>query len=344
MAAETVESLLRHLSIAAVALPEEDDVPWYARAAVAVTAWLAGLAILAVVFVLLGVTIGLDDPETAVIVIGLCLYAGATEALVRQSGAFVRQFLVPFAAAGYALVTIGLLILSESAAVTAVAAAWMAIYGLARCGEPLFQVLVALGAAGWVTAGIHDLGGTGVVDDLDSGPPYPWDVAAIAALGTGLALLLRPIPGRPVAAAGATLAVAPAFAFLALGMPTVFDAPGSFLLARIGAVAMTLALLWPDLALAGRVRPAAPLAAILVTAAAALTTAGIALSAVLLVAARRLASPGLAFAGIVAVAGHVVRFYYDLEATLLVKSIVLTLSGLIFLAAWVMLRRWEQSA
>ena len=310
--------------------------PWYVQVMVGIGAWLAALAIIVAVVLVLTETLGIDDPEAAMAAVGGILFAIGLFAGRGGSGVFRQQFAVALALGGLLVAVVGLAVMVERFEVAAAGSvlATVVVVALRRAG--VLQFLAASLACGLVAAAL-----------FHSAEPYEAVILTPVTLAAGLALLLRPVRRfdlRP--SAYALLLTAPALQLEIFGLrPSPWGTEYAWAVSalHVAAMAWMLTRLWQALP----ARDAGPAA--LWVAIAAAVVAGLLLppggtaSLFLMLLAFVVASWPLAVLGALGQVLFVGHFYYILTTTLLVKSLLMTAAGLVLLAAWYALTRWRRS-
>lgn len=314
------------------------DSPWYVRVLVGAGAWLAAVFLIASVFAW-GIGTGRAE-RLAWAAIGVASVATATVGLRRRSGDFVTQFLLAISVAGQVLTGFGLAD-REHAVPVVLATLEAALIALIR--HPVHQALSTWGLLVALMAMVaqHEV-------------PFGADVLVLAAAAVAGMLWVR-APDRvarhggvdPAAGAAHALvfAVLAGLVFVTFALRGEFGVTSSLLTTRVASVGLGLMVLALALqirselggALAARPGPrvalalaALPLLGIATPGAPGLSaTAG----AILLGFHRR--SPLLVGAGITFLIAFLGLHYYNLQATLLTKSLYLIAAGLVLAgSAW----------
>ncbi len=110
--------------------------PWYVQVMVGIGAWLAALAIIVAVVLVLTETLGIDDPEAAMAAVGGILFAIGLFAGRGGSGVFRQQFAVALALGGLLVAVVGLAVMVERFEVAAAGSvlATVVVVALRRAG------------------------------------------------------------------------------------------------------------------------------------------------------------------------------------------------------------------
>lgn len=307
--------------------------PGYVQALLAVGAWIAALLVIAFVLVLLSLLLEIDVEQATptIIVLGMLIFAaGAALQRGRPAGDFKHHFAGALLAAGALMVPLAAGVETESAWAAALVAALATAASVLVGRDRAAQFLAAALMLGLVAVGF-------VADEL----PFLPEAAALAVVG---GTLLRLYPPRftlgPLAAA--LLLFTPCLMIVLIqGTFSVgfgFGAAGFG--ARVIQAALLLWLLWKDRRLAGASIDGTTivLGAVFLAVALLLPPGGSA-ALVLMMLGFVLGQRGLAAIGVLFQIYFVSRFYYDLEATLLAKSLVLMAVGVVVLGAYALVRR-----
>jgi hypothetical protein len=323
---------------AALATGPRDEAPWYMQAVLGIGAWITSILALAFVLSILGLIIGLDEPNIGIAIVGALIFAGSLKLLFNAGdGVFRAQCAVAFATAGVVLAALGVGIQTESLWAAALATLPFAAAAIWQQRSQFLQflvvstTLVALLIAAWDAWGF-----------------LTTDIAAVS-VPVGVALLLYP-PRLDVRAAALTLLVVPELGILlasdfAMGLSSWQDVaswqgwPAKIIfLAVFGALAF---LNWRRIE-NGRDRMLALFGIVLALAAAVPLPTGSAVALVLMLLGYTLGSRMLAVLGVLAEIYFLTWFYYDLNDTLLVKSIVLAVVGAVLLLCYGLVMRVDR--
>jgi hypothetical protein len=318
----------RELLARAQTLSSEPAMPWFVRASIGLGAWITALVATALGVAVLKVGLDIQPLEgTPLAILGILGFAPSTLALRRigPGNVFLQQIAIAFAAAGVGMITAGVALATEQMWVAALAA-WV-LLGLVTelvDSHPL-QFLTALLAMLLTLA-------TLVIEEV----PYFLDIASVT-VPLGLWLLLHPprIDLRPTAMV--LVLSLPLFGLDAGGLPSALTRlePGGWV-ARVICIASALAvilMLWRRAAgRAARQRlVSVALAAVLVGL---LLPPGGSATLVILLAGYALGSRALAIVGSLLFIRFLWAFYYDLQLTLLTKSLILMAAGAVLIALW----------
>ncbi len=293
-----------------------DDTPWYMQVVLGLGAWVTAIAALFFVGLVMELVLDIDEPDTVIAVMGVALFAASLWSLRRWAdGPFVSHMAVAFAMAGMLMAVAGVAVPAESLWIAAIAALPFAAAGLWQRSNLLQFLLVSVALILWIVASWDH-----------------WDrlVADLSALTipVGVALLLYP-PRRDLRPTAFALLVVPLGFELAAG---TFE-PAYALWQGWPAKAVFLALFGALLALNphrladARARLPVAVGAAGAVAAALLLPTGASAALVLLALAYCLGSRTLAVLGTLAEVYFIWKFYFDLQSTLLTKSIILMSVG-----------------
>jgi hypothetical protein len=301
--------------------------PWYVQVILGIGAWITGVAIVVFVGAILFLGLDYDEPDLGTAVIGAALFvAGLMLGRQRPPFGFVAQFCSALAAAGLLIAAASIGLEQRSLAAGAAVAAIGALVVIAAARDPLLQFLASALAA-WL----------GIASALDGEVPYLIDLLAVG-LPIGTLLYVHP-PKRDVRpTATVLLLMMPA---LAIGDDLWFldDGLSDSWPARAIAMVVLFGLIWLHV---GRLpvskRIIATLAlACLAAAVALLLPPGASAALAIMMLAFVLGSLPLAITGMLIEIVFLWRFYYDLDATLLTKSLWLMGVGVVLLTAYVLL-------
>lgn len=308
--------LLDRYSLESPSLPPDASTPWYLIGLASVGSIVAGGVLMVALTLLLA---GVDlSPEIMAILGGLIALGGGLFIGRMSKGLFLNQFATTGTVAGQILVAGGTFGLTESMA-AGVVMTW-AIGGvtIALLRDPFQQVLLTAVATAatcvWVVA-----------EGADVGLP----LLTLCTVPLGLAALFTPPRRLDVRPAAFALLVVP----LGLFEPLVTTYP-LHVMAALPYVAGALWVLWP--ALTTPVRTVAAVAGGLALAGLAPGVTG---ALMLLAVAWRLGNRAVAGLGVIALLLFVVRYYYAVDVTLLVKSGLLMAGGILTLGLWMGWRR-----
>jgi uncharacterized membrane protein len=308
--------------------------PWYVQVILGIGAWITGVAIILFVAALLFLGFDYDEPDGGTAAIGAVLFiAGLILGMRRRPFGFMAQFYCALAAAGLFIAAASIGLEQRSLAAGAAVATIGALVVIVASRDPLLQFL-ASGLAVWL----------GIASALDGEVPYLIDLLAVG-LPIGTLLYLHP-PRRDLrATATVLLLLMPALA-IADDMWLLDDGLSDSWPARAITLVVLCGLIW----LHGRRLPASKRViaivalAILAGAVGLLLPPGASAALAIMMLAFVLGSLPLAITGTLIEIVFLWRFYYDLDATLLTKSLWLMGVGAALLAAYVLLLssdRWE---
>lgn len=311
--------------------------PVYVEALLAIGAWIAAILMIAFVLLLLSLAVELDAEQAApaVAVIGIVIFAGGAAMQRRRAdGGFGHHFASALLAAGALLTPIAIGVHTESFWAAAIAAGLATTACVLAGRDRAAQFLAAALTAGLVAGGF-----------AEAEMPYLIELAALAAV-SGALLTCYP-PRRDLA---------PVAAVLLLFMPSlmVVLVEGAFsigfyvgpagaggLIAKVIQAGLILWLLYKHRALSGRRgidATTAVLGVAFLLVSLLLPPGGSAALAVMMLAFV-LGLRGLALIGVLFQIYFVSRFYYDLDARLLEKSLVLIAVGVLALGAYALVAR-----
>lgn len=310
--------------------------PWFVMALMAVGSWIAALVIISFGGFFLALAFELGGDESfgfALAVLGVIFFAGGFALLRRESnGMFADQFGTAIAAAGQGMVAVGAGMHAESALPAALLSLPFSVAIVMLLDNRILQAL----SSGWTL--ILFLVALNEYEFL-----YPLEVSA-AAVAVGVFLILRPTVRDLAPTAMVFLLLGPVVAILAdfrgeIGVAyevLLIGWPAKVIYAAI-AIYLFYALWLQTADPAGRTRLALFAAAAAVLGI--LLPPGGSAAIVILVLAFSLGSRMLAALGILLQIYFLSKFYYDLDMTLLVKSMILVAAGLIMLGLWAVMMR-----
>jgi hypothetical protein len=313
----------------------ERPLPWFVLAVIGVGGWITALLIAAFLAVALYLTMGAHSAGIPAAVVGFAAYIVAIALLrLRPGGAFRRQIANALAAAGAIMTALGVGIAYEEILPGAVVALAVAALNIWLARDPVLQFLVSGAAASWFGIWL-----------IAEETPYLLDVLSVATV-LGVLLYLRPPVHDTRPTALVLMLMVPVTAVMLDFNEWSFllgnFQPGGWAARALNGL-LFLALIW----LFQRARGAKPLAVetVLFGAAALLISLllppGGSATLLLLMLAFVVGSRPLALIGIALEGYFLWRFYYDIQATLLEKSVLLAAVGVLLLALYA---RWELSA
>jgi hypothetical protein len=300
-----------------------DDSPWYMQTVLGIGAWITSIAALAFAWVVMDLVFGIDEPNLAVALIGALVFAASLWLLQhRPQGAFSAHAAVALATAASLLVAAGVGVPVESAWAAALATLPCAAAAIWQQRSQLLQFLIVSVAVLLVMLAVWDYSYRLVAD-----------VPAVF-MPLGAALLLYP-PRRDLRPTAFALLIVPQlFASFEPGWTLWHGWPAKGLFLAL--FAFLFAINWRRMADAQtRLLAAAGAAAAAVVAF--LLPTGASAALVLLALAYTLGSRPLAIIGALAAIYFIWRFYWDLQETLLTKSIILMSAGAILLICYALL-------
>lgn len=305
----------------------ERAAPWFTQAILGFGAWITAVAAAAAGVGFLFITLEVDGPEPIAIPGCGYLIAGLW-ALARPGGVFRTQFGISITAAGIVMTTVGAAATVEAVWVGAVVSIVLAVLAEWLGRNRQLQFLSTAFAAAMV-----------IVTLDEQRVPYLSDIVAFMA-PAGLFLFLRPptIDLRPTAI---VLLLAPMAVDILHGFAFGPRWTDTGWLAEAVFIASFLALLWllrkrPKMGRASLELAAAAVVAVALTF---LLPIGGLVALLMLTLAYLLGSAALAVIGALLQSYFIFRFYYDLEQSLLEKSLIMTAAGVVLLALWCVLAR-----
>ncbi|MET1113206.1 MAG: DUF4401 domain-containing protein [Allosphingosinicella sp.] len=319
--------------------------PWFVRAMLGIAGWIGALFLIA--FVAAAFSFIVDDAGTAALAGAACCAAAFFLFRSFAGNDFAEQFGLVVSLVGQMLIVVGLgqyLEPADAPLYFAVAAA-EAVLALA-IPNFLHRVLATSGAAVALALAVNQLELHGLAAPLLSAAlafvwlePKRWaaDGEIWRPVGYGLVLALLLVETFRLFGAGALFGLNPE-------TPSWFGLYGPLL----GRGLTAAVLVWAALVLSlreGRGSRISGLAAgvAILLALISLTAPGLASALLILLLGFAAGSRILAALGILSLLGFVAHFYYSLHASLLEKSGILALSGLLLLAAHVAMRRFVPS-
>jgi uncharacterized membrane protein len=301
--------------------------PWYVQAILVIGAWIAGCALIGFGVTLIGISFNINEPGIPIAVVGLIFLAGGLLLLLADAeakGVFREQFAVTLAAAATALTAGGLGFETKSLWVAAIVAMVPTAFIAWKVPGFILQTLTSALTIGLFIVAL-------VVEEV----PYLLTIISLALVfGTVLLLYPQRIELRPTAI---SLLFAAPISMIVLGLPGFgTTVEGGEWFSRAIHIALSLWLvitIWRGLVSWERQIELIVFTIVALALGAIMPPGG---SAVLLiiVLAYVLGSRLLAVAGVLLEAYYLSRFYYDLEITLLTKSMMLVASGILLLTLW----------
>lgn len=312
-------------AIGALAVPEgESAMPWYVRAFLALGAWVSAIAIIAFFATLIALTLDGDGFEGVLTVLGLlCFAAGLALQSKQADGAFRASFATALATAGAAMAVGGVGFSAENIWVSVFASLVLAGAVIARGPGVILQLLVSGLAVGLIAAALV----------LEQVPKFLDFAAPI--LVVGVLLWIRPprVDMRPTAFV--MLLAEPALSIF-VRMGYWWDvAPGGW----VALAAHTALFLWLISILWQRMEDPADrmklgVFTVAAVAVAVLLPPGGSAALVIMTLAFIVGSKPLGLLGVLLQALFLIQFYFDLNTSLLHKSLLLTAVGLVVIACW----------
>jgi uncharacterized membrane protein len=309
------------------------DSPWYIQGIVSLGAWISGLVIIAFGVTLIVVVLEIRDPGGMIALLGIIFFAIGFALLFRaRVSLFKEQFAISLSAAGIALGAGGLGVETEKIWVAALMAVLLATLVAWKAPSQSLHSLASALAAALCIASL-----------VEQEVPYFLGLVSLT-LVAGALLLMHPLHMELRPTACILLFTGPLVMTLydtALGLTVWGELDAGGWHARVVHIALFLWLaygLW--------LRTTGKTAHIeLIAFAATATVLGLIMppggsaALVILVLAFVLGSRLLALAGLLLQIYFIVQFYYQLETSLLVKSVVLSAAGAVLLALWGVVHR-----
>jgi hypothetical protein len=301
-----------------------ESAPWYMHVVLGIGAWITAIVALFFAGVVMDLVFGIDEPNLAVAIIGAIVFAASLWLLHhRPEGAFASHAAVAFATAGTLLAAAGVGMPERSVWLAAAATLPFAAAAIRQQRSLLLQFLIVSIALALGILGMWDHW-----DDPITGLP-----ALFAPVG--VVLLLYP-PRRDVRPTAFALLVVPllldtAAASLGVKLMLWFGWPARGLLLAV--FAFLFAVTWRRL-VDRQARMLALAAGVALAVVTFLLPVGASAVLVLLTLAYILGSRTLAAIGALMEIYFIWSFYWDLDGTLLTKSIVLMSAGAVLLLCY----------
>jgi hypothetical protein len=302
-------------------------VPWYVRLVVGVGAWVTAIVACALGIAIIFVGFDMTESEGLALAVLGAGYVGIGLWLLRQSGSrvFLVQLGVAIAAAGVALVAFGVRMESGDLWLALLFSVVLTAVIIVATPNRTLQFLAALLVSVLFSGTL-----------IEQNVPYYLDVIALAG-PAGVVLMLRPLQRDLQPTALILLLAFPFFALIGndeLGVLGPQQAGGWFAKAlHIGLFLWLVAIHWRHVATAEARSGLSLFAAAAILVSLVLPPGGSA-ALVIMTLAFVIGSRPLALLGVVLQILYVWRFYYDLDATLLIKSLMLMAVGVVLLVAW----------
>jgi len=301
-----------------------DDAPWYMQLVLGVGAWITAIAVLLFIAVVMDLVLDIDEPDIVVAFIGAAVFiAGLWLLRRRPHGAFTAHAAVAFATAGTLLAAAGIGIPAESLGWAAVATLPFAAASIWQQRSLLLQFLVISATLILVTVAAWDRWDTLTIELPAIFVPF------------GVALLLYPprYDLRPTAYALLILPLGFDIAASELGEGTMlwFGWPAQGMLLAV--FAFLFAINWRRVT-DRQGRLLALVAAIATAVVTFLLPIGASAALILLALAYTHGSRTLAAIGALLEIYFIWSFYWDLDESLLIKSIILMAAGAVLLLCY----------
>lgn len=306
------------------------DQPWYVQTILALGSWVTAAVVVALggFFIQLAFELEGDTFGVGLAVLGLIFFApGFVMLLRRTGGVFAAHFAIAIAAAGQAMVAIGAGIFTEEVWPAALASLPFAVAVAWFLPSRALQAISTAWAAVLVFAALHELG-----------VPFITEVAALG-VAAGVALHLHPPRRDLTPSASVLMLTGPVLSIMfdlsgALGYADKVTYDGWLARAMLAAlVGFLLLAVWRHLA-DRTARTELALFAAAALAVCLLLPVGGAAALVIMVLAFVLGSRVLAIIATLLEIYFLWKFYYDLHMTLLQKSALLAVVGVVVLGLW----------
>jgi hypothetical protein len=300
--------------------------PWYVRLVVGVGAWVTAMAAIGLGAAILFVALEIDFDGGIGILGAVYFIVGIFLLRQEQSGVYLQQLGIAVAAAGVAMIALGVGLEADELWVATLVTVVVTAVVIVMTPSRTLQFLAALLAACLFAMTL-----------LEQKVPYYLDFAALAG-PAGVVLMLRPLQRDLQPTAIVLLMLFPLFAIFGPDefrwVGSVVETGGWFAKAlHIGLFLWLVSIHWqragtPDAR--ARLGPFAVAAVIVCV----LLPPGGSAALVIMMLAFVLGSRPLALLGTLLQIYYISRFYYDIDATLLMKSGMLTAVGAVLLLAW----------
>jgi uncharacterized membrane protein len=308
--------------------------PWYLDLFLALSGIVAAILAGGFLGLLLSQVLGIEN-EIAMIALGLLVYVLTVFLRRKTRNMFARHFLNTLILAGGALALVGVGILTDGKLpfiLIGIALSGLTMY-LVR--DRIVEFLMALGIVGLFIYGLYDYN-----------LPMPHVFVMLFCTVLGVIGLTQPIRDRVYNAAGAAFLLAPCVYAIFTTDFSAFGVKADILTwelwtSRIfGWLILIAAVYMLNKANKKSMKFRPPLAALIpLLAAAAILPIGSAAALLAILAGYILGSRALAIVGVLFQIYFLYMFYYDLGISLLNKSILLFVSGLIFIGVWAYFRK-----
>ena len=308
--------------------------PWYLDLFLALSGIVAAILAGGFLGLLLWQVLGVEN-EIAMIALGLFVYVPTIFLRRKSRNMFARHFLNTLILAGGALALLGVAMLTEGKLP-------FILFGMALSGLTMYLVrdrivefLMALGIVGLFIYGLYDYS-----------IPFPHIFVMLFCTVLGVIGLTRPIRDRVYNAAGAAFLLAPCvyaiftMDFSAFSVKADISAWELWTSRIICWLILIAAVYILNKANQKTTKFTPPLMALIpLLAAAAILPIGSAAALLAILAGYILGSRALAIVGVLFQIYFLYMFYYDLGISLLNKSVLLFVSGLIFIGVWAYFRK-----
>jgi len=312
---------------------DEQGAPWFVRLVVGIGAWITAVVLMFLGGAIVFVALDFERP-IALAVIG-AMYLGLGTSLLRQSdrGLFATQLGIATGAAGAALISGGLAAEAEEIWVGVPASVVVALIILLAVRDGIVQVIAVALVAAWVVA-------TLIVEQV----PHILDILALAT-PAGLYLAFNP-PRRDMTPVTIVLLLTfPLFSVSVFqDVYWLRNVEAGGWIARLLHIALFVWLVsrqWHE-GMNRRVNPAVLAFVITAVAVCLLLPVGGSAALLLMTFAYVVGSKPLAALGVVLQVQFIVRYYYNLDLSLLHKSLLLMAVGIVLIGAWWLLGRHRE--
>lgn len=313
----------------------DKDQPWYMSVFLALAGFLT--AILGCLFfgMLLNLIIGFDD-EIIYGVLGLVIFIGSIFLRRTSQSEYVQHLLNTMIAIGGILTVFGFAAMVGSEDVAMLLIILLGAVVLVFVKDRILEFAAAAAMIAAIGAELYMMR-----------LPMVETAVMIIATGLGIVFLSRAFAGRLYFAAGTAMLMAPAVFGIALAQDGIFASEqfSNAWLARAISVAVLLGAVFYLNRGRGEAEFKPPLIVLIpLVIGAALVPLGGAAALLLILTGYILGSRTLAIVGTLLQIYFLTMFYYDLSLGLLTKSILLFVSGLVFLGVYLVLRRHQEAA
>lgn len=318
-------------------LDSGDETPWYVDMLLAFGGIITAIFAAAFFGTLLAVTLDIEN-EWVFLITGLIVYGGSMFARNRFPATFTQHLFNTLLMGGGALTLAGIGMIFESIIAVSMGGMLLSVITAALLKDRIIEFLMGVGFVIFLLIGLFDL-------DM----PYIPAIAGFVCIALGAFFISRPVRGRIyyVGAAALLMSIPILGLFIGtvgidrfIGYSSGRVEQGVILAASVGAIAYLN--LYPK-EFERPVRP--PLTVIIpLLIVAAIMPLGSVAALLVILTGYILGYRTLAVIGVLLQIGFVARFYYDLEISLLSKSVIMMVSGCIFAGLWLFVSRQREAA